>query len=41
MAKVRNKNFLTEEEKELFDGLTADEIAEFNQDLDDRDVSPS
>ncbi|XP_066912396.1 tropomodulin-2-like [Clytia hemisphaerica] len=37
MAKVRNKNFLTEEEKDLFDGLTADEIAEFNQDLDEKD----
>ena len=34
MAKVS----LTEDENELFEGLSADEIAEFNQDLDDKDV---
>lgn len=35
MAQVKNK--LTTEEDDLFDGLTADEIAEFNQDLDEKD----
>ena len=36
MAKV--KNLLTEEEDELFKGLSAEDVAEFNQDLDERDV---
>ena len=37
MAKV--KNLLTEEEEDLFSGLDADEVAEFNQNLDEKDVS--
>lgn len=35
MAKV--KNLLTEEEEDLFSGLDADEVAEFNQNLDEKD----
>lgn len=35
MAKVVG---LTADENELFEGLSAEEVAEFNQDLDDQDV---